>query len=143
MTRWFLTPILGTRPPNLVSGFLSAFEIDLRSREDWPQWCELRATRHLVTHNWGRIDASYVDGGARAYEKNQQADDRYTPRLPTGLGGTPKSGERALRNPIDLDLSYARSSLDLGRRIIDDVESSLGTKVRQERIDWWSGDPYG
>jgi hypothetical protein len=99
--------------PTLSPASFLFFNIDLRSREDWPQWCELRATRHLVSHNWGRINARYMDGGSRAYQNNQQADDRYNPRLPTGFDGTFRSGDQAIDNPIDLDLAYARSALEL------------------------------
>lgn len=117
--------------PRLIAGYQETFEIDLRAKPYWPQWCEIRATRHLLTHNWGRYNRRYFEDAVRP-------PDIYQPRL--DVEGPPRLAQEATTTieQIPLEKEYALTALGVARRIVDEVETELGAEVRKHGIDWYS-----
>lgn len=116
----------------LVSGYEETFGIELRARSYWDEWSEVRASRHLLTHNWGRYNGKY-------FADAERRPDVYAPRLPEhGWGPATADEAEASTERISLSADYARRSLSISRLLIDDVEAELGATVRKHRIDWFS-----
>lgn len=118
--------------PKLISGLKETFGVYLRNRSYWTEWSEFRATRHLLTHNWGRYNAKYFDDATRPL-------DTYDPRVPE----SPHPPQNALEaqsstTPIELTEGYAMRALGVARLIVDDVEAELGSAARQVGLDWYS-----
>ena len=118
--------------PKLISGYDETFDLDLRAKPYWSEWNEVRATRHLLTHNWGRYNPKYFTDAVRQ-------PDTYTPRLDEDGYGPRDAGEaKTTTARIALDADYARRALAIARSIVDEIEAELGEQARRAGIDWYS-----